>query len=147
MRSIRRIFVIVFVAALAASVLAVGVVGKWKGKINIDASKLPKAANPQQQQAMQTGLAGVKKAELTLDLKANKTYTADAKNLPGKTGVERNEGTWKQEGNTLWLTTNKTNGKPVADKKPQKFLIKDGGRKIVLAQEGMPPFLSIIFTR
>lgn len=147
MRTARRIFVSVLLAALAASILAVGVVGKWKGKINIDASKLPKAANPQQQKSMEAGLASVKKADLTLNLKANKTYIADAKNLPGKTGVERNEGNWKQEGNTLWLTTTRTNGKPVQGKKPQKFLITDGGRKIVLAAEGMPPFMSIVFTR
>ena len=71
---------------------------------------------------MDAGLAQIKKMVVTLELKPNKTYVADAKNLPGKKAPEYNEGTWKQEGNTLWLTSTKSNGKPTTDKKPQKFL-------------------------
>ena len=96
------------VIGIAAFILAAGVAGKWKGKVILDTSKMPKAQNPQQQKAMENGFAGVKKMVIMLELKANKTYIADAQNMPGKAAPEHNEGTWKQEGNTLWLTSTKS---------------------------------------
>ena len=147
MKILARTLIAAAFVAHAASLLAVNVVGVWKGKVTIDSASAPKPQNDQQKQAMEGGMAMVKKMVVTLTLKTNKTYTAEAKNAPGKPGPEKSEGTWKQEGNALWLTPAKDNGKPAPDKKPQKFLILDGGRKLSLAAEGMPPWVKVTFTR
>ena len=55
---------------------------------------------------MNDGLEGVKKLQLSLVFKANKTYLAEAKNVPGKQGTQKSEGTWKQDGNTLTASSN-----------------------------------------
>ena len=141
-----RVLFVSLLAVLAASLLASNLVGTWKGKITIDQAGIPKVSDPQQQM-VNSQVEAAKKMTITLTLKANKTYTADVKGVPGKTGTEKNEGTWKQDGTTLWLTSVKDNGKPASDKKPQKFLVLDGGKKLTLAAEGMPAFIKITFTR
>ncbi len=147
MKLTTRVFAFLALASLAAAALPAGVVGTWKGKVTVDTSKAPKPTNPQQQKSMDAGLAMLKKLEIILNVKPNKTFVVDAKNIPGKPAPERSEGTWKQEKNVLWLTSVKDNGKPAKDKKPQKFLILDGGRKLSLTQEGMPPWVKVVFTR
>lgn len=147
MSSTRRFIALAITMSLAASLLAAGITGKWKGKVVLDASKLPGAQNEQQRKQMEAGFAMIKKMVIHLDLKANKTYVADAKNMPGGQPDQHSEGTWKQDGNTLWLTAIRDNGKPANDKKPQRFLIQDKGRKLVMAESGMPPGIQIFFTR
>lgn len=147
MKILTRILAVGLWAAFAASLLAADVTGVWKGKVSFDRTQMPKSQNAEQQKGMEAGLAMVKNLQVVLTLKANKTYTAVAKNVPGKEGDQKSEGTWKQEGNTLWLTTVTDNGKPSKDKKPQKFLVLEGGKKLSLAAEGMPKFMKVTFTR
>jgi hypothetical protein len=147
MTNFRRFLALSIAMSISASLLAVGVVGKWKGKVVLDVSKLPKAQNEQQKKSMEAGFAMVKKMVIILDLKANKTYTGEAKNMPGGQPDQRSEGTWRQEGNVLWLTSIRDNGKPATDKKPQKFLIQDKGRKLVMAESKLPPGIEIFFSR
>jgi hypothetical protein len=143
----RSIAAVSILLAVAALVLAAGVEGAWKGKVTFDRTAMPKAPNPQAQKQMEDGLAMVKKMAISLTLRPNKTYTAVATNVPGRTGPEKSEGTWKQQGNTLWLTSVKENGKPAKDKTPQKFMILDGGKKLSLSAAGMPAWVKVTFTR
>lgn len=147
MKNLCRFVALGMIVLLASSVLAVNVVGKWKGKVVVDTTKFPKASNPDQQKAMDSGLAMLKKMQFSIDLKANKTYVAVATNLPGHAGPQKDEGTWKLDGNTLWLTSVKQNGKPAQDKKPKKFLVQDGGKKITLGEAGLPPGVAVFFVR
>ena len=147
MKILSRVLFASALAILSASLLAANVVGTWKGKITIDSSKAPKPANPEQQKAVENGLAQVKKMVLTLNLKADKTYTVDASNVPGQTKNQKSEGTWKQDGNTVLLTEVKDNGKPTNDKQPKTLTILEGGKKLSLSAPGMPPFVKVTFTR
>ena len=147
MNSARRLIFVVAAILIAGSVLGAGIVGKWKGKVVIDTSKFPQAQSPEQKKAMESGLAMLKKMQFSLNFKANNTYIAEATNVPGQTGPQKDEGTWKLEGNTLWLTSVKENGKPSHDKKPKKFLVQNGGKKISLAEAGLPPGVTVFFVR
>jgi hypothetical protein len=147
MNRITRGIVVAALASLSATLMAANIVGTWKGKVTVDLSKAPKAQNDQQRAMMDKILADVRKMDIRLTIRANKTFAAVAKRSPSRPGPQNTEGTWKQEGSTLWLTSLKVDDKPAKDKKPQRFQILENGKKLSLNQEGMPTWIKIIFTR
>jgi hypothetical protein len=124
------------ISLLAGSAFAgPNVVGAWKGKIKIDMSKLPKAANPQMQAMMQKQLAMVKAASLYIDLQKNGSYTAGTKGMGQD--EKKDSGTWKVSGSSLTLTSSKEKSQSHAFK-----LSKDGKTFSTEVPGG-----SVVFTR
>ncbi|MFY9234578.1 MAG: hypothetical protein WAO58_08980 [Fimbriimonadaceae bacterium] len=130
-----------FAVAAALTVLAVAgvaqnLIGTWTGKVQIDASKMPKGQNPEQQKMIDSSLAVVKKMRISVNLRANKTYTATVSGVPGGTKGQASEGTWKVQGGKLWLTSLKENGKASTTKKPQPFVIAKNGKSFYMDAPG-----------
>ena len=136
--------------AVAAPGLAQNVVGNWKGKVVLDATKIPKAPNAEAQKRVDAGLAMVKKLQIGLSLRANKTFLATVSGGPVGAGKKQtSEGTWKQSGSTILLTSTKQNGKPAKDNSPQTLTIAPGGRSLTMKPggKGSAPGVKILFTR
>lgn len=80
------------------------VVGKWKGSIDLDLTKIMAMVPPDKQADVKTQLAGVKKAQMLLTLKADGTFTHSAKNLPGAADQDAT-GTWAVKGDKVTMKT------------------------------------------
>lgn len=142
----KKFVVLLALAAVAVSAIAQNPVGAWKGKIQMDASSMPKAQNAQQKQLIDKMLAQMKSMTLGLNMKANKTFTIDVPSVGGQPGM-KGEGTWSQKGNSVILVTTKQNGKPPTNSKPQTLKIQPGAKKMVLTNMEGPQKVSIIFTK
>lgn len=141
----KKLVVLLAIAAVAVSAIAQNPVGAWKGKIQMDASSMPKAQNAQQQQMIDKMLAQMKSITLGLNVKANKTFTIDVPSVGGQPGM-KGEGTWSQKGNSVTLVTTKQNGKPPKNSKPQTLKLESAKKMVLTNMEG-PQKVSIIFTR
>lgn len=111
---ILRLYLLVLPFALAA--VAWGgpnPVGTWKGHIVIDASKMT-LKDPTQVKMAQQQIAAAQKIDITLAIKADKTFTG---NPPPATG------TWTFKGNQLTLSVQ---GKPNA----QVFVLSNDGKTL-----------------
>jgi hypothetical protein len=105
--------------------------------------------------ATQSSIAGQYKAQkgdpahdsfysiMVLDLKSDGTMTLSNTMpdvaIPGKTIQNKSEGTWTQSGDTINISLEKANGKPIAADDPKKTLtmtVADGGKK--LTNEHLP---------
>ncbi len=107
MKLVQRFFLTAVFAALSVSVFAAGVVGTWHGKVLIDSSKLPPAKTPEQQRNMAMALNMVKQVQITMNFKADKTYTASAKGGMIRKQDQSDSGTWSQSGNIVTITPKK----------------------------------------
>lgn len=142
-----------FVAAAAIAQSGVG--GAWKGKVQLDESKLPKVTDPKQKEMMNKIIAGVKKMTLHLDLKSNKTFTLKASDVPvppngQKPKNDTAEGTWSQKGSVITLKFTKTAGmNPQGGNQPQDLKVLDGGKKLEMIPKTPTGAANgkIIFTR
>lgn len=111
----------IFRAILLLSTLAFAVaafadqspVGTWKGHILIDASKMT-LKDPSQIKMAQQQIAAAQKLDITLTIKADKTFTG---NPPPASG------TWSMKGNQLMLSVK---GKPNA----QVFVLSKDGKTL-----------------
>lgn len=143
-----RLLAVLSAAVVAALLLAAPITGTWKGKVLVDASKLPKLTNPEQQKKLAEAMSQVAKMRINLNLNVNKTFKAQATGVPGKPGQpQTTEGTWKQEGDVIWLTSTKDNNGPAKDKKPQKVQVLESGKKLKLVPGPEGQGITIIFTR
>jgi NACalpha-BTF3-like transcription factor len=137
-------------AALTTTAFAApAVVGTWSGKVVFDTSKLPKATTPEQKKMMDDMMAQVKKMRVTLKLNSNKTFTVKSPAAFGQP-AHAAEGTWKQSGQKLTLTTTKEDGKkPSAESaKPQDLTISKDGKSLTLVPPGaQAQSFKFIFTR
>lgn len=145
--AMKKLLALVAVASVAVCAFAQSPVGSWKGKILMDTSKMPKAANPQQQKAMNEAFAKVKAVTLTLNVKGNKTFTITIPPMMGQPGHNA-EGTWTQKGNTVTMISTKEDGKPSTKKQPQTMTMDGTGRKMTMVPpNGGPMNIKIIFSK
>ncbi len=151
------IAVISLVAAVGAA-QAQNVTGAWNGKLAMDMSKLPKAADATQQKQMDAIAKMLKGIKVNLALNANKTFTMKVTGMPAMPGAANGqkapsgqtaEGTWSQKGSVITLKITKANGTaPKGANPPQDMKILDGGKRMELEpsnSRGMGG--KIIFTR
>lgn len=131
----KKFLALVAVASIAVCAFAQSPVGAWKGKIQMDVSKMPKAANPAQQKQMNEAMAKVKAITLNLNMKANKTFTISIPAMMGQPGHTA-EGTWTQSGKKVVLTSTKEDGKPPKKKEPQTLTLDGNGRKMTMVPPG-----------
>lgn len=83
------------------SAMASSVVGNWTGKIHSPMPPARPGETPQQAQMRAKVMQAIANAKISLNLKANKTFTLGA-SVPGKAGQSQ-PGTWSQSGNTITL--------------------------------------------
>lgn len=116
----KAVAVVLASALLAAVSLAGDIAGKWKGSIVIEADKETMAKiNASGKQNLPT---------VTLEFKADKTYTATQTGGPDKS-THKSSGTWSQSGNKVSVTPKTRDGKAVTGEqaKPKVYtLSKDG---------------------
>jgi hypothetical protein len=127
--AMKKLLALVAVASIAVCAFAQSPVGAWKGKILMDMTKMPKAANAAQQKQMNDAMAKVKAITLNLNMKANKTFTISIPAMMGQPGHTA-EGTWVQSGKKITLTSTKEDGKVPKKKEPQVLTIEGNGRKM-----------------
>lgn len=144
--------------AVVSMSMAQGVVGAWKGKMDLDTSALPKGQNPEQQKAM---VEMVKKMmgnmSMNLTLNADKTFTMVVTGLPANPQTQQKgqdqkaKGKWVQKGNTITLTVTEANGqKPKGENKPQSLTVSKDGKTLTLVPNAPGAQLGrskIVFTR
>lgn len=126
------------VATIVSVAVAASPVGSWVGKIVIDKMPpMPPNATAQQKQQVQGMLDQLKKVRINMSIKANKTFAVKAPSMFGQPATNA-EGTWKQTGSTITLTTTKENGKPAAGTKakPQDFTLSKDGKTISMSGMG-----------
>lgn len=130
--------VLVSLALVAASYSAFGqadLIGTWKGKSQIDTSKMPKAKDAEQQKKINEFLAQLKKLSITLNLKKGGLYTVNIANAPGPQPNQSEEGTWKVQKDQLITTATKENGKaPRPNNKPQTLTIDKAHKHLTMVQ-------------
>ena len=96
---------------LAGSAMAgTNLVGTWNGKLTIDASKLPKAANPQQAAQIKASLALFSSMKITVVISKDGSLT-QTQTFPGKPASPAVKGVWKLAGNQLTLGDGKGHDK------------------------------------
>lgn len=119
--------VVATVAALAgSSIAAPNVVGKWKGKLQVEMPSLPKDVSPEQKKMMEAGMEMIKKISFDLVLKADKTGTMEVKGAPG--GQDKKETIkWSQQGEFVTISDPKN-----AQGQPQKFTVSKDGKTMTL---------------
>lgn len=142
----KKLVVLLALAAVTVSAFAQNPVGAWKGKVQLEKANLPKAQNAEQQKMIDKMLAQVKSMTLNLNMKANKTFTIDVPSMGGQPGM-KGEGTWSQKGNAITLVTTKQNGKPPKTSKPQTMKIEPGARKMTLTNNEGGQKVSILFSK
>lgn len=105
--------------AVATSALAADPVGKWAGKVEIQASKEIKSM--MKNQGPDT--------KFSLSIKADKTYTGTQESA-GKSLTS--SGTWVQKGNTVILTAKLRDGKPATGDgaKPRSYTLSPDGKSL-----------------
>jgi hypothetical protein len=129
---------------------AQNIAGNWKGKVDFQMGKLPDSVTADQKKMIETQMAQVRKASISLVINANKTFTMVSPGMQG--GQQKAEGKWTQTGNTVTLTITKNNGKALtADQAKQgqlKLTVAAGGKRL---DAQMPPApmgkMSLTFTR
>lgn len=129
MKSIRCLIAIAVALTLAASALAgSSPVGTWKGHIVIDASKMT-LKDPSQVKMAKQQIAAAEKIQVTLTIKADKTFAG---------GPPPTTGTWSQKGDTLTLNAKNTaTGKTGT----QVFTMSKNGKTLTFTQ---PPNMGIL---
>jgi hypothetical protein len=145
-----RFLVLGALVATFAFALAQNVTGAWKGRIDIDMSKLPAAKNEEGKKMMEQVKTMLGKMKITLTLNANKTYSMKATGLPNAMKDQTSEGTWKQRGKSVTLTPTKENGKkPTGESaKPVTLTVSADGKKMSMAVPGGAGMGgSLVFTR
>lgn len=143
MKAFSRIALATFAIALiaTASVASVKVTGKWKGHVSIDMSQMPKNIPPDQRKMVENQMALIKGIVITLNLKADNTFTQSAIGGPLKT-AKTGSGTWKLSGNALTLTADKKTAS-MAGNNSQTLTVSKDGKKISGGQRGG----LVVFTR
>lgn len=98
---------------LVASIASADLAGKWKGTV--------KTETP----GVNLGGLQTQTPKIDLVIKADGTFIQNTANPDGTT--KRTEGTWKQEKNTVILTSVKQDGKPVSKENgaPRKFTLNE----------------------
>ena len=128
--------------AIAASALAADPTGKWNGKIVLDipaGTKIPDEAKAQ----LETAKKSLAKTKLSLELKADKSYTSKLTNGPdGKDHAA--EGKWSQAGSTVTLKPSKRDGKAASGKEaePQTLTISADGKTMTRTIQGVKIILT-----
>ena len=147
---IRFFFVATAVLVFAAASLAVEVTGAWKGQIVIDARQMPKPTDQKQRQAMENGLAMIRRMVIDLNLRPNRTFAVRMSGGPQGQPPRRAEGKWSQSGNRITLSTTTEDGKP-AKKGPnstQTFTLAPNGRTMSMTLPGHGPVTAkMVFRR
>ncbi len=155
MRPLRALSIAATLALCVVS-LAANVTGKWKGKVLVDDSKLPKAKSPEQQKQRDLMVKVIKGTQFSLNLKGDKTWTLDvtisAKGPNGKPLSQHHtvDGTWKMDGANVQLTEIHQDGQPSKDRTPETLTPINGGRALrMMPPKGKSPefMTGIIFTR
>lgn len=129
---------VAFVAVVAVSLAAnldTNIVGKWNGSIQVDTSKIPPMTDPAMKKKVDETLAKLKKAKIVVMIKKDHTYTTKSTGMPNMAGgPDKNtvsEGTWKQDGKVVTLTTTKEDGKPAKNAgDSQAFTISKDGKSM-----------------
>jgi len=129
-------FLIVSTAAMALAVSAFSqsAAGSWKGHLQLDASKMPKAQNAQQQAMMTKVMTTLQKLVFTLNMRPNKTFTINVPPMGAGQTAHSAEGTWTQTGRKVTMVATKNDGKAATgnDKKPQTMTISADGKMMTL---------------
>jgi hypothetical protein len=142
----KKFLALVVVASVAVCAFAQNPVGTWKGKIQMDASKLPKAKDATQQKQLDAAMAQVRAITITLSLNANKTYKISVPPMGGQPG-HTGEGTWVQKGKTLTLSAIKEDGKAPKDKRPQTVTMDSARKMTMVPPTGGPMGIKIVFAK
>ena len=137
--SISRVSLALALVAAAPFALAANPVGKWTGKMMIKMPTLPPSANPQQKAMMEKVMSQMSQARITLDLKANKTFTVSMTGMPQAQGAKTETGMWSQKGNVVTTTQAKAGSKPQSmtlspDGKTLTLTIPNGQGKVVFTK-------------
>src|SRR5579862_2332039 len=117
-------------ASLSAQALAINMAGVWKGKLQVDISKMSSAIPADQQAGIRKGVEQSKSVLITATLNANGTYTVSYTGLKQKKGNRTETGTWKQVGSSVLMTpaAAQPNGKP----RTQTLIVSTDGKTMVL---------------
>jgi hypothetical protein len=122
-------------ALTACLSLGQSVLGRWKGQISVLPIDKNIQMTEQERQVINVVMKTLKNVRVLLTLAPNKSYTAVFTGLP-RGEKQKNEGSWKLEGNKLWLTAKITNGKPSKVKKPQAVILSKDRKTLTLMATG-----------
>ncbi len=112
-------------AVLATAAMADQLTGTWHGHIKIDVSKM--TAPPAAQKAkMMDAVSKAQQMEMTLNLKADHTFTVNTPNRPNQTG------TWSVSGSSVTLQA-QSNGKNIGPS--QVFTLAKNQKTMYLSQK------------
>ena len=145
MNTTRRLLVGLAAISLCALSLASNPVGHWRGKIHLDASKMPKSSQmdaEQQKKFMAQMKTMMEKMVIELNLKKDHTFIVHVTGAPNQAGSQDQHGTWSQKGDTLTLTGSKDTSH---GKGSQNFHISHNGKILTLDSKEGPG--SLTFTR
>jgi hypothetical protein len=111
---------VILFSLCVAAIASPNIVGKWKGKIEVDWSKAAGKMPPEQLAKLKKQLSSMK---LSFEFRANKTFTA--------TGSPRGpqSGSWNETGNQVELTTPQS-------KQQQSFALSKNGKTMTFTKMG-----------
>ena len=116
--------------------------GVWHGKVQFDMSNLPKLKSPRQNTARMAALNKIQQASLTLNLKANGTYTLVTIGAPKST--PQVNGTWNSNGTTLSLQMMNA-GREYG--LPQVYTVDKGRKSLSITKTGSGITTTVSFYR
>ncbi len=132
-------------AAGLAACVAVGqtqILGTWKGRMEIDASRIKSQNAAQQKQVRDAVMTMAKGTSMVLTVKPNRTYVVmlTRTTAQGKR-TQKVEGTWTFGSGKMILTPAKRDGKPVDPKRAtkQEFSLAKDGKSLVRDLAGIAP--------
>ena len=133
-----RVSLLLAASLSAAPALAATPIGSWTGKFQVQLPTLPPNLPPAQKAMADKMIAQIKNGRIFLVMKADKTYTTRAVNLPSL-GPPNSKGTWSQKGNVVTMKETK------AGVKPQDFTLSANGKTMSFPMPGGHG--RILFTR
>jgi hypothetical protein len=150
MNVVKRICVVAIgLGVLANAVFGADLVGKWVG--HLEQRKSPQKMSAEEKKEFAKTIASNKLVRLTLQLKADKTYSATYIQAPGAK-VQTSDGIWKADAQLITLHPLKRNGLPVKRGSlggmERAFEIKNNGKSFeALAPGAGKVFPTIVYVR
>jgi len=141
---VSRLFVIATALLMAGIAAASNPVGHWKGKIHLDASKMPQSGgNTEQNKKFMAQMKSMmEKMTILLDIKKDHTFSVQVNGGPNSNSKKEQHGTWSQKGDMLTLTdSNEKSSKHNS----QNFRLSHNGKILTLESAGVPG--NVTFTR